>query len=601
MQDPQAFGFLAIQLDDPGDKHAFTLAGDPKMTPYRRWEDGDKPEPGRTVVARQRHQIRKLHENEWVNRGELIAMVNPAVAFSELSVAHADLEAAQAEYLAAGKAREATRVRYEAYTAALRRQPGSISDEDYRKAKLEWEKAVEDEKVKGAAIQSVQAKLNKAATTLQMHEIHAPISGVIKKIIKNAGEAVKPLDPIMLIQNPERLKVDGLLELQEALKLDEGMEVEIQAGRPQSPRVLPGHRNVVTCVAVSKKSPKSVIVSGSEDMTLRGWDAATGQERWELQMYTVPHALACSPKEAKDNFLLIGDAAGVVRLLDLDDPKASTREMAEGHRGVVHSVAFRPDGTVCATGGADHSLCLWETATGKLLDRVPHAHRHEVTAVQFAGPDKIVTAGLDNMLNVWEIVDGKLRKHSSVDGRSNEVTYPGVSPDGKVVLFEQGRELRLLNLEGKQFRGRLVNPSDAQSFSGAALFAPDGKTILTNRPIAGGLQLWRVPSSWQERAPDLRQFIWPGVATCAAFDPDGSFAVTGTRDHQVLLWDMPDEKEVTNRVLGRLTMVEKSLDTRSRQVRVSAVVDNHSRQLNPGAPATMVVPLKQPPTPLSAR
>ncbi len=42
----------------------------------------------------------------------------------------------------------------------------------------------------------------------------------------------------------------------------------------------------------------------------------------------------------------------------------------------------------------------------------------------------------------------------------------GVSPDGRTVLFDQGKELRLLSLtDDKQIEGTLQNPSEAMNFS----------------------------------------------------------------------------------------------------------------------------------------
>jgi WD40 repeat protein len=657
------FGFLAIQTT-AADPSAFFFAKDPN-TFYRPWREGDRPEPGKTVVARQPRRIRKLHVGQWVNAGDLVAIVNPSVAFSELAVAAADLDAAQAEYVAAGKLKDAARVKYEAYHEARIRSPGSISEEEYRKAKVEWDKAVEDEKVKGAAVLSVQAKLNKAATTLQMYEIHASVSGVIKTVYKHPGEAIKPQDPLLLIQNPRKLRVEGLLDVQEALKLRVGMQAEVEASRPETPSVVfSGHHKPVTCVAVSKarfritepamaalaaagvppevlsglkgtkqkdfsrpelveelnkvfkaakvvhpdqlerykdlvlkqtvaKGHESLVVSGSEDSTLRGWTTA-GHPRWELPLSAVPRALACSPEVAPDNLVLFGDDAGVLRLLNLDDHQALVREMASGHTGRVNSVAFSPDGSLCASGGADHALCLWDTASGNKLCRIPEAHRYEVTAVQFAGPRKLVTAGANGSLVVWDITDTHQLVESPppIDGRTNDVSYPGVSPDGKTVLYNQGREMRLVSLENRQIEGQLTNPSDSQTFTDFALFAPDGKTILTNAS-AGRLQLWRVPASLREHAAELRQLIWTsGVATCAAFAPDSTFAVTGTKDHRVLLWDMPSEKEVKEHLMGRLSLVERSIDTRSRQVRVWALVDNPDQRLIAGSPATMVVPVR---------
>ena len=147
-----------------------------------------------------------------------------------------------------------------------------------------------------------------------------------------------------------------------------------------------------------------------------------------------------------------------------------------------------------------------------------------------------------------------------------------------------------MSLTDKQIEGSLQNPSESMNFSTMALFAPDGKTILTNASAPGKLQLWRTPAS-QARASELRQFIWmKGTATCGAFAPeDGSFAVTGTQDHQVLVWSMPGKEEVESRLKAQLTLVEKNLDTQSRQVRVWAEL-NSPEWLFPGMRATMVVP-----------
>jgi WD40 repeat protein len=176
------------------------------------------------------------------------------------------------------------------------------------------------------------------------------------------------------------------------------------------------------------------------------------------------------------------------------------------------------------------------------------------------------------------------------EGRGGEVAQLGVSPDGQTVLFDQGSELRLLALADKEIRGTLENPTEATTFSTLALFAPDGQTILTHGSVPGSLRLWRTPSE-QARASELRQLVWmKGAATCGAFAPaDGSFLVTGTQDYQVLVWTMPAKKEVESILEGRLTLVEKALDSQSRQVRVWAELSNPGWLL-PGSRATMVVP-----------
>ena len=79
-----------------------------------------------------------------------------------------------------------------------------------------------------------------------------------------------------------------------------------------------------------------------------------------------------------------------------------------------------------------------------------------------------------------------------------------------------------------------------------ALFGPEGKTVLTAGATDNRLQLWTNPAdSPRRRAVELRQFVWAdGPSLCAAFDPQGGFVVTGTRDRQVLVWQMPLGEEV---------------------------------------------------------
>jgi WD40 repeat protein/biotin carboxyl carrier protein len=589
------FRFLAVKAG-PEDKDTFPFGG----TPYRAWHEGDQPKPGETILYSVPRQVRRLKKGDRVKKGELVALVNPAVAVSKVASTLAKLEGSHAEWAAARNVRDTSKQIYDNYSDALRTVTGSIPKVDYFKARLDWVKGVEDEKVKMAAIGSARADLNEAATLLKMHEVRSSINGMVMVRYKNEGEAIKAGDPVVEIQGDDRLQVDGLLDIQEASKLRKGMEVVVEASRPQPPRwVLDGHLMPVTCVAVSK-GPNPVIVSGGEDRYLRICEP-NGRLLWKKRLDAVPRALACSPPGADRNLLLVGDEAGVVRLLDLADLRKNGKPSEVGtlvdgtvaHRGGVLCAAFRRDGKVCATGGSDNIVRLWDVESRERLYRLEE-HRGEVTSVQFGGdkPPVLVTAGRDKRLIAWDAADGKPPVSTLTETRSNEVAQLGVSPDGERVLLDQGSDLRVLALSGNPPEGTLHNPSGTSHFTTLALFAPDGKTILTNGSGAGRLQLWRAPTA-KTRASELRQFVWPAApVTCGAFDPDGQFAVTGTQDNKVLVWTMPTKDEVENVLMAKLTLVDKLLETRSRQVRVWAELDNPG-WLVLGGSATLVVPTKQ--------
>ena len=50
---------------------------------------------------------------------------------------------------------------------------------------------------------SAQREANAAITILRKHEVRAQIAGEIKLIYKHADEAIKNLDPVLQIQNPD--------------------------------------------------------------------------------------------------------------------------------------------------------------------------------------------------------------------------------------------------------------------------------------------------------------------------------------------------------------------------------------------------------------
>jgi WD40 repeat protein len=593
-------GFLTIQVekvDRHPDEPKFTFPDDPK-TVYRRWLPDDDLPPGKLRLAREKHTVRKLVVGDKVERGQLVAVVNPAKALDEVATKVAKVKAAEADRQTSRKQKEEYEARYRSFLEQENRAPGSVNREEMRTARMQSLRYAEEEKQKEAMTESAQRELNAALTDLKMHEIRAAIAGTIKMIYKNSeGEAVKPNESILQIQSPNHLRIEGLLDVQEALKLRRGMKVVVEASRPETPSmVLSGHLDTVNCVAVSK-GPKPTIVSGSADMTLRGWNPQAGQEEWRLEgLYSAVRAVACTPPGSRQNLVLFGCADGTARILDLDKLDGGSRELAQRHDKAINAVAFSLDGEVCATAGEDLFIYLWKTSSGEMLHRLPRIHRGDVTSLQFTPKNQCVTAGRDNRLIVWDVTPGKPPvKTAEYEGRGGEVTQIGVSPDGRTVLYDQGRDLRLLSLTNGRLQGTLQNPAGVVNFSTMALFSPDSKTILTNGAAPERIQLWRTPSS-QGRASELRQFIWSsGMATCGAFAPldsEHAFVVTGTQDKQVLVWKMPEKAEVEQQLAAGLTLVEKHLDTRSRQVRVWAELDNPG-WLIPGGSATMVVPPQQ--------
>jgi WD40 repeat protein len=120
------------------------------------------------------------------------------------------------------------------------------------------------------------------------------------------------------------------------------------------------------------------VASGSQDKTVRLWDAATGEEKQKLEGHDdYVSAVAFSPD---GKTVASGSEDKTVRLWDVATDEE--RQKLEGHDGAVSAVTFSPDGKTVASGSHDRTVRVWDAATGE--ERQKHQTSRTVSRIAFS-------------------------------------------------------------------------------------------------------------------------------------------------------------------------------------------------------------------------
>jgi len=263
-------------------------------------------------------------------------------------------------------------------------------------------------------------------------------------------------------------------------------------------QIIAGHGGPVYAVAMAELEGRPVVVSGSDDGSVRVWDLAT------------------------------------------DDPVGSP---FTGHEGPVYAVAVtelegRP---VVVSGGDDDSVQVWDLATGDLIGRPFTEHDGDVNAVAVAelqGRPVGVSGSDDGSVRVWDLATGH-PIGSPFTGHNGRVRSLAVTElQGRPVVVSAGDDgsVQLCDLATGELVGSPFTGHEGLVYA-VAVAVLDGRPVVVSGGSYGSVQVWDlatgdlIGSPFTEHDGDVN-------AVAVAELQGRPVGVSGSDDGSVRVWDL---------------------------------------------------------------
>ena len=157
-------------------------------------------------------------------------------------------------------------------------------------------------------------------------------------------------------------------------------------------------------LAADISSDQRWIALGGPDRILKIYRTSDGALEHKSKKHTEwVTAVEFSPNA---KYLATGDRNGGLVLWEAE----SGQEMfaLNGHRGAITAITWRGDSEMVVSASEDGTLKVWKASDGSAVKNIP-AHTGGALAAKFAHDGRIVSAGRDNKVQIWDVTGKNVR------------------------------------------------------------------------------------------------------------------------------------------------------------------------------------------------
>ncbi|PNJ19590.1 WDR38 isoform 1 [Pongo abelii] len=263
-----------------------------------------------------------------------------------------------------------------------------------------------------------------------------------------------------------------------------------------------------------------MLLTGSEDGCVYGWETRSGQLLWRLGGHTGPVKFC---RFSPDGHLFASASCDyTVRLWDV--ARAKCLRVLKGHQRSVETVSFSPDSRQLASGGWDKRVMLWEVQSGQML-RLLVGHRDSVQSSDFSPTvNCLATGSWDSTIRIWDLRTGTPAvSHQALEGHSGNISCLCYSASG---LLASGSWDKTIHIWKPTTSSLLIQLKGHVTWVKSIAFSPD-ELWLASAGYSRMVKVWDCNTG--KCLETLKQGVLDVAHTCA-FTPDGKILVSGAAD-----------------------------------------------------------------------
>ncbi|CAH1794783.1 unnamed protein product [Owenia fusiformis] len=294
-----------------------------------------------------------------------------------------------------------------------------------------------------------------------------------------------------------------------------------------------GHRDKITCILMSHNN--QVIVSGSDDASVRVWDIASGKNIFTFREHS--HPVKCIALNHKDEFLISGCLEGTFKMLSLQ-----TGELLHSVQNGPVSCIFVNASDSILYAATEKKIKLWCMTEMVLLETIQDDNiTSDITCMVMSqdGSFILIACG-DTSLQLRSAATGTFLHY--LEGHNAKICDIGISRESfqTVVGCEDGT-LHVYNLRSKELL-QTFN-TGTQPVTTAQISRDDSFIIACNNEYIFTWILMKGLTKEAETNSHVKK------VTCLAVSKDGKMIVSGSEDRTVKLWNL-DSTELDETLEG---------------------------------------------------